>query len=96
MPQYKNNHISGRSLRMPGLQPTDYFLFKETRQYFDFDMRQVVVLGLRLTYAMFHDKALRNMILEIAQQVKMDDLDACQPIRYDTFAEMDGSSRLRP
>ena len=64
-----------RRLSFPGVKPSDYFLFKEIREYFQCDTRQLVVLGLRLIYSGFHDPRFREVILEIAKQVLQDNLD---------------------
>lgn len=67
--------VNYKRLSFPGLKPSDYYLFKEVREYFQCDTRQLVALGLRLIYSGFHDPRFREVILEIAKQVLQDDLD---------------------
>ena len=71
----QSHTIAGRSLKCPGLKPSDYFLFKEIRQYFGYDMRQVLVLGLRYLYAAWHDPLQREAILSIATTLNTENLD---------------------
>lgn len=68
-------HISGRTLRMPGLKPSDYWLFDHEKAFFGLDMRELVVLGLRVIHRGFQDERLREIIYQILDQVKADDLD---------------------
>ena len=71
----KSSWFNSRRLTMRGLKPSDYFLYKSEKEFFDFDMRQLVVLGLRWIYAGFHEQEMRNMILALANQIKAEDLD---------------------
>lgn len=71
----KSNWISGRILRIPGLKPSDWYLVQQIREYFSFDLRQVLVLGIRLIYAGFHDPHIKRSILILATQVKAENLD---------------------
>ena len=89
MTEKNNFHISGRSLRMPGVKPSDFFLFKEEKEYFDFDMRELVTLGLRWIYAGWHSKEMREMILSLAATIRQEDLDIQQsPIVYERFKDI--------
>jgi hypothetical protein len=75
-PKYNKGHIAGRTLRMPGLKPSDYFLFKEARAYFQYDMRQLFTLGLRLIYILMHNPGLREQILiPLSGEIANEDLD---------------------
>ena|SRR2546423_5248112 len=68
-------------LKVPGLKPSDYFLFKSIRDYFFpytpsiSNTRQVFVLGIRLIYTCFHDPLLREKVFTLAQQLQHEDLD---------------------
>ena len=44
-----------KRISFPGMKPSDYFLFKEIRNYFQMDTRQLVVFGLRVIYSALHD-----------------------------------------
>ena len=75
-PKYNKGHIAGRTLRMPGLKVSDYFLFKEARAYFNYDMRELFTLGLRLIYIVMHNSKLKEeILLPLANEIKNEDLD---------------------
>ena len=89
MAKVKNFSIAGRTLKMAGLKPSDYFLFKQEREYFDMDMRELVVLGLRWVYAGWHDPVMREMIKTLAIGVKKDNLDVqVERIEYKEFGKI--------
>src|SRR5262245_26723912 len=90
--------FQNRRLSMPGLKPSDYYLYATEKEFFKkhtgaatFDLRSLAVVGFRLIYAGFHDARVREMILEIVKQVSQDDLDhedsATRPI-YKTLEEI--------
>src|SRR5438552_3498715 len=68
-------------LKIPGLKPSDYFLFKSIRDYFlpytpsISNTRQVFVLGIRLIYTCFYDPVLREKIFTLAERLQHEDLD---------------------
>jgi hypothetical protein len=68
-------------LKLPGLKPSDYFLYKSIADYFFpythsvSRLRQVVVLGVRLIYAIWHRPDLREMVIALAGQIQQEDLD---------------------
>ena len=66
---------SSRRLTCQGLKPSDYFLYKQEKDYFDFDMRELFVLGLRSIYSLCHDPAQRERILTLARTIKTENLD---------------------
>ncbi len=75
---------------MAGLKPSDYFLYKSMCQFFEFDLRDLVVLGLRYLYASAHDSSKKEQILQLAQRLKEEDLDIepqDRPI-YTDFTEL--------
>ena len=80
MAEEKKSYIALRSLRMPQLKPSDYSLFKDMREFFGYDMRQLVVLGLRWIYAGYHEPGMREMIMTLAQQIQHEDLTVQQEI----------------
>lgn len=74
--KYNKGHISGRTLRMAGLKVSDYFLFKEARAYFNYDMRQLFTLGLRLIYMVMHNPELKQgILLPLANKIANENLD---------------------
>ena len=75
MSEGKDFNIAGRSLRMPGLKPSDFYLLTQAKVHFDMDMRQVVVLGLRWLYAAQHDPVMAKMVLDLASTVHGENLD---------------------
>ena len=81
--------IAGRSLRMPGLKPSDYYLFKESKALFNFDMRQVFILGLRLIYRCLFDARYRALLYELADEINKENLDI-QDIKvvYENFSKI--------
>ncbi len=85
----KKEWFNTRRLTLPGLKPSDYFLFKECKEFFSFDTRQVLVLGLRIIYAAFHDPRFREMVFHIAKTVKAEDLSQEQQRpTYTTFSQL--------
>lgn len=67
--------FTSRRLIMRGLKPSDYFLYKSEKDCFNFDMRQLFILGLRWIYAGVHEKNMRDMIFELANTIRLEDLD---------------------
>lgn len=67
--------FSARRLTMQGLKPSDYYLYKSMKEFFQFDMRGLVVLGLRNLYSDAHDPITRQRILTLAAQIQQEDLD---------------------
>ncbi len=64
-----------KRLSLPGLKPTDYFLFKNLRDTYQLDTRQILVIGLRWIYAAHHEEYLKTMVKSIITQVQNEDLD---------------------
>jgi hypothetical protein len=64
-----------KRLTCPGLKPSDYYLFRSIRDYFNYDMRELVVLGLRYLYSNAHDPVQREKILYLANEVHAENLD---------------------
>lgn len=64
-----------KRLNMPGLKPSDYYLFNQEKEYFNFDMRQIVVLGLRCIYAGLHGQITAEQIKDMAYKIINEDLD---------------------
>ncbi len=82
----KGRGISNRTLKLPGLKPTDYFLFTQIRDYFGLPgLRGVLVFGLRWIYSSWHDKELREKMRVIARSVLEEDLDKHIEIKYKDF-----------
>ena len=75
MPSPDRYASAGKTLRCPGLQPSDYYLFKTERAYFNFDMRQLLTLGLRCIHAGMHGTITAEQIKEIAADIANADLD---------------------
>jgi len=67
--------FSSRRLTCQGLKPSDYFLYKQEKAYFDMDMRALFVLGLRIIYSLSHDPVQRERILSLARTIKTENLD---------------------
>ncbi len=67
--------FTGRRLTMQGLKPSDYFLYAQMKTFFNFDMRQLFVLGLRYLYSSAYDEVQREKIRAVANMVCQDDLD---------------------
>ena len=86
MPNDAKYISAGKTLRCAGLQPSDYYLFKSLREYFDFDMRQLLTLGDRWIYAGMHDPKMLAMIQQLAVAVKQADLDVNDNIIYEPIA----------
>jgi hypothetical protein len=76
-----------KTLNMPSLKPSDYFLYDQERKYFDFDMRELVVLGLRVIYACQHGQISRDQMLDFALQIKVEDLDLEDSRTRPTYTE---------
>src|SRR6266705_2218838 len=72
----KKYFIAGRSLRMPGLKATDFYLFQQEKEFFDMDMRALVTLGLRFIYSGWHREDCQDMLRVLATQIHAEDLDA--------------------
>lgn len=89
-PIYNPKHISGRTLRMPGLKPSDYFLFKQCREYFHLDMRKMFTVGLRLIYTVMLNPSLRaNLLLPLIEQVHNENLDIQElEVTYERFIDI--------
>lgn len=60
---------------MPGLKPSDWYLCSQEMEYFNMNLRQLVVLGIRFLYASQHDPVLKEQIARMAAQVYAEDLD---------------------
>ena len=87
----------GDSLKMPRLKTTDYYLFTQEKQYFSMGMRELVVLGLRWIYAGWHREDMRAMILALAEEIKMEDLDKVDKYtEYTPFKDIADSQVQRP
>lgn len=81
--------MAGRSLKMPGLKPSDYYLFAQEKEAFAFDMRELVTLGLRLIYAGWHRSDIREMIIALASQIAQEDLNVqAAKVVYKRFSEI--------
>lgn len=70
-----------KRLNMPGLKPTDYYLYASEKAYFGFDMRQLVVLGLRMVYACAGGQITREQMLNMASAILNENLDKEAPDR---------------
>jgi hypothetical protein len=84
---------TARRLTMQGLKPTDYFLYKEGKEFFNFDMRQLVVLGLRTVYAGLHGQITREQILNMAASIYGENMDQEPLETRPTYREF---SKIRP
>lgn len=85
----KVSRMAGRSLKMPGLRPSDYYLFSQEKEHFSFDMRELVTLGLRLIYAGWHRSDIREMISTLASQIAQEDLNVqSAKIVYTKFSDI--------
>ena len=73
-PKY-SHAISGRTLKMPGFKVSDYFLFRSARDYFSMDMRQLFTLGLRFLYTAMHNEQMKEVLLNLATEIKNENLD---------------------
>jgi hypothetical protein len=91
-------------LKLPGLKPSDYFLYKSIRDYFfpytssTSSTREVFVLGLRLLYAVWHRPDLRDMVITLAGHIQQEDLDRdLESLVYKSLLEIvQESERKRP
>ncbi len=89
MPEKADQSVLRRKLTMPGLKPTDFFLFAQAKKHFDMTMRQVFVLGIRLIYTCFADPLLRDRVLYLAHQVQYDNLDKDEVyLQYRTYDQL--------
>ena len=85
----KVQRMSGRSLKFPGLKPSDFYLLTQEKEYFSFDMRELVVLGLRLIYSGWHRSDIREMIVHLASEIAQEDLNVQGTrIEYKKFREI--------
>jgi hypothetical protein len=84
---------TARRLTMQGLKPTDYFLYKEGKEFFNFDMRRLYVLGLRVLYAGLHGQISRDQILTMANTVFGENMDQEDPETRPTYKEF---SKIHP
>ncbi len=65
-----------KSLFIPGgLKPSDFYLYMQMQKYFNFNIKQVFVLGLRTMYACAHGGITREQLLNLAVSVNQDDLE---------------------
>ena len=62
-------------LTCPSLKPSDYYLFKEMKTYFNCNMQELLVLGIRLIYAGAHDPTFREWIINFITQIKQENLN---------------------
>jgi len=80
--------IPFKKLWMPGLKPSDYYLYNSMQKYFDLNMRQLFVLALRLIYAGATHPEFREWILRFAAEVKAEDLDRqLEGVEYQDIAK---------
>lgn len=81
--------IPQKRLWMPGLKPSDYYLYNSMQQYFGFNMRQLFVLGNRLIYAGARHPEFREWILRMAAEVYAENLDVqTEKVEYEDIAKL--------
>jgi hypothetical protein len=83
------NYSFQRTLKMQGLMPTDYFLYKEIRDHFGFDnIRTVLIFGLRWIYSCCYDPVLREKMRVIAGVVQKENLSEHKEMTYNSISQI--------
>ena len=62
-----------RALKMQALPGSEYYLYTVIRQRLRLDsLREVFILGIRCIYSMWHDPALRPVLLNLLTQLQQE------------------------
>ena len=68
--QYKRKYLT-----MPGMKPSDFYLYTQVNKQFNFKLRDVCVLGLRMIYACAGGGITREQMLNMISSISQENLD---------------------
>ena len=75
VPETTTTHF-GRSLKMQVLPGSEYYLYTLIRATFKLDsLREAFILGIRCIYTLWHDPALRPVLLNLLTQLQQERSD---------------------